>query len=278
MKKGLEILLDTYWDSKGWKKDVIISKEDYEVAKKEGFMFDYPRYVSHDEVLIKLDFYFKKVNPIDVANAFLYSLSTRKLEYRSILGSYYFGKSIPKHILYDPYDKCNSRYCYMCGWRAWSKDPNEYALKRGLNVFNFERYKFGGVRYTSIDYVLFDIEQFLKLPKVVPNENDREILKRILQCVYKLESTDKVGKLRDVISKEKIFKSNKAEISGILNILGICGVLSSEEFLCYEDKFVNEYCRAPIEYKNDFDYPVNRWRASDGINYRKFEKIFGYKL
>ena len=47
MKNGLKILLNTYWNSKGWK-DGTISKEDFEVAKKEGFMFDYPKYISHD--------------------------------------------------------------------------------------------------------------------------------------------------------------------------------------------------------------------------------------
>lgn len=277
MKKGLEILLNTYWNSSGWK-DGTISKEDFEVAKKEGFMFDYPKYISHDKSLRKLNSLLKKINPVDVANAFLYSLSTRKLEYRSILGSYYFGKAIPKHTIYDPYDNLNSKYCYMCGWHAWSKKPNEYALKHGLNIFNFERYKFGGVRYHSIDYILFDIEQFLKLPKVIPSDYDREILKRILQCVDKLEPSDKAGKLRDMIVKEKIFKSNKNEISSILNILGICGVLSSDEFPCYEDQFVDEYHRSPIEHKNDFDYPVNRWKASNGINYIRFEKVFGYKF
>jgi argininosuccinate synthase len=44
------------------------------------------------------------------------------------------------------------------------------------------------------------------------------------------------------------------------------------------DEFVDEYCRSPIEHKNDFEYPVNRWRASDGVNYIKFEKVFGYKF
>lgn len=277
MEKGLEILLKTYWNSNGWKSGAI-SKENFEIAKKEGFMFDYPKYISHDEALKKLDSLLEKINPVDVANAFLYSLSTRRLEYRSILGSYYFGKSIPKHELYDPYNNLNSKHCYMCGWYAWSKEPDEYDLRTGINVYNFERYKFGGVRYLSIDYVIFDIEQFLKLPKVTPVDNDREILKRILQCVNKLEPNDKIGKLSTTIRKEKILKSNENEMRGILNILGICGVLSSNEFPCYEDEFVDEYCRFPIEHKNDFNYPVNRWRASDGVNFAKFEKVFGYKF
>ncbi len=59
---------------------------------------------------------------------------------------------------------------------------------------------------------------------------------------------------------------------------GLDILLSNKEYPCYEDEFVNEYARSPIEHKNDFDYPINRWRASDGINYKKFEKIFNYKI
>lgn len=275
MKKGLEILLDTYW-SKGWI-DGTISKEDFEIAKKEGFMFDYPKYMSHDDTLKKLKSLLNQVDPKDVANAFLYSLSTRKLEYRSILGSYCFGKAIPKHEAFVRYGS-SLRKCDMCGWYAWYEEPNDYELKHGVNVFNFERYKFGGVRYTNINYVIFDIEQFLKLPKVTPTDEDKEILKRILQCVNKLELNDKVGKLSNLLAKEKILKSNRNERSTLLDILGICGILASNEYPCYEDKFVDVYCRHPFESKNDYLYPINRWRVSDGINYDKFEKVFGYKL
>ena len=59
MKKGLEILFNTYWNSKGWK-DGTISKEDFEIAKKEGFMFNYPQYISHNSSLKKLESLLKK--------------------------------------------------------------------------------------------------------------------------------------------------------------------------------------------------------------------------
>ena len=80
MKKGLEILLNTYWDSKGWK-DGTISEEDFEIAKEEGFMFDYPQYISHDESLKKLDSLLKKINPLEMspleAIKFLYELKQK---------------------------------------------------------------------------------------------------------------------------------------------------------------------------------------------------------
>ncbi|MEE0264451.1 MAG: hypothetical protein UD936_02395 [Acutalibacteraceae bacterium] len=274
MKDGLKILLHAFCSGNSWK-DGTVSQDDFEYAKQAGYMFNYPKHQTHDEVINKLYALLAKINPEDVANAFLYSLSTRKLEYRSPLGSYYYAKAIPEH---KSTEDNNNNHCHLCGWYAWKTTPDEYDMKHGLNVFNFERYKFGGVRHTFLDYALFDLEQFIKLPKATPNDNDIEIFKQILGCVDKLEKPDRAGKLRDLISKEKIFKCNKNEIGNILELLGICGVLASKDFPAYEDKFVNEYDRAPVEHKNDFSYPINRWTASDGINYTKLEKVFNLKL
>lgn len=208
---------------------------------------------------------------MDVANAFLYSLSTRELEYRSALGSYWYAISIPLHkavnkdyLGNDIYDKVT--YCTTCSWYA----------NNDINVLNFERYKFGGVRHTKADYALFDLEQFLKLPKVMPTQEDKNILLQILACVDLLEERNKVGKLRDRIIKERIFKTNRNETSILLGILGICGVLSSKEFPCYYDKFVDIWERDPVESKNDFKYPANRWRKKDGINKECFKRVFNW--
>ena len=275
MADGLKILFNTYWDSKGWK-DGTVSEEDFNLAKSQGYMFDYPNVMSHDDTLKKLKNIVKQVNPRDVANAFLYSLTTRKLEYRSAFGSYWYAISIPNHQLYLRNNSLNHNHCYLCGWNKWADNPTDYDLKHGINVYNFERYKFGGVRHTRLDYALFDLEQFLKLPKVTPTKEDFDILIKILKCIEKVNSKNKVGKLRDVIIKEKVFKTNKAEVSILLNLLGISGVLSNKDFPSYEEYFANEYERGPVESKNDFDYPVNRWYAKDGINEERFKKVFGF--
>ena len=71
-----------------------------------------------------------------------------------------------------------------------------------------------------------------------------------------------------------MLKSNRDEIEVLLNILGICGILSSDAAPCYRDKFADEYDRAPVEHTNDFAYLVNRWRAVDGVNWDMFYKVF----
>ena len=49
-ERGLKILYNAYWGNGGWRSGDV-SQEDYQIAKKEGYMFDYPKPVSHEEVL-----------------------------------------------------------------------------------------------------------------------------------------------------------------------------------------------------------------------------------
>ena len=266
-ERGLKILYNAYWGNGGWRSGDV-SQEDYQIAKKEGYMFDYPKPVSHEEVLEKLRILIRQIDKSDVANAFLYSLSTHRLEYRSVLGSYWYAAAIPKHT-------CVGAKCDICGWTSWKEFPNSYDLAHGLNVLNFERYKWGGVRHTSAEYALFDLQQFVKLPKVKASDRDKELLKEILACVYELESQNKAGKLQQLITRKKVIKSNKSEIDVLLDILGICGVLSSEAAPCYMDEFQDMYHRNPPELTNDRAYPVNRWHVGDGINEKRYKIVFG---
>ena len=63
---------DSCQRSKGKKDEIIIAKE-------QGYLFDYPKYETHEETLDRMRQVVVQINPKDVANAFLYSLSTCKL-------------------------------------------------------------------------------------------------------------------------------------------------------------------------------------------------------
>ena len=258
----MKILLDYYWQSGCWKREQSISDEDLAIAKSEGYMFDMgDEKISHKETLQRLKSAVEKIDPKDVANAFLYSLSTRRLEYRSALGSYWYAVAIPDHNIRVG---ALTGHCYYCDWNR----------RLDKNKENFCRYKFGSLGFALARYALFDLEQFLKMPKVTPTEQDVKILLRILDCVNALSDNDKAGKLLERVVKEKIFPTNKHEAQGLLGILGVCGVLSSSEYPCYCERFVDVYARGPVEHKNDFEYPVNRWRKRDGVNGVWLERVF----
>ena len=261
MDKGLKLLFATCWDGKLWG-NTEPTAEDYAQAKAEGYMFDSAPRRTHEETLLDLQSVTAKIAPADVANAFLYSLSTRQLQYRSALGSYYYAVAIPHHTHDGP------GACYVCDWK-----PVEEIS--GYNSFNFERYKWGGVRHTAPEYALFDLEQFLRLPKVTPTDADWGILKSILHAMEELPPSKKAGAYREQITKKKLLKSNKSEVAVLLDILGICGVLSGKDAPCYCDRFADVWERSPLENTNDYAYPVNRWRVSDGVNAERFRKVFG---
>ena len=269
MKDGKKILFDQFWGAGRWKDStkLNISEEDYEIAKQQGYMFDYPEVISHEEYLRRLKDIVKKISKESVVNAFLYSLSTRKLEYRSVLGSYWYAVSIPEHEFHG------EGFCPRCEWLSFESVTENEKYYKGVDVYNFERYKWGGVRFDSCSYALFDLDQFLKLEKHEHTEEDEKILHDILACVYELSPKNKAGALRDLIVKKKILKTNKQEIFSLLNALGVCGILSSKEFPCYYDDFYHD--RDCEELTNDFLYPTNRWRASDGINTECYERVFG---
>ena len=281
MDEGRKTLF-TLYNGTRWS-EINISEEAFSVAKRQGYLFDYPKYESHSESLNRRHDFLSQIEPRDIANAFLFSLSTRKLEYRSALGSYYFLRAIPEHDFMKSHNETLAAaggHCYLCGWTAWETSPNRQYIKSGDNFFNWLRYKYGGspVGNMNINYALFDLEQFLKLPKVMPAEEDTQIFMAILSCVDSLNSSDKAGRLRDTITKAKILKSNKDELSVLLGALGICGILASNDFPAYDTYFANEYERDPSEYKNDFAYPFNRWHARDGINTEKLNAVFGFAL
>ncbi len=278
---GLKILFNLYKVMD--ESEVNISDDELALAKEQGYLFDYPKYETHSETLNRLRLVLAQLDPKDIANAFLFSLSTRKLEYRSALGSYYYAIAIREHEFMNSHNKilaATANHCYHCGWSAWKNEPNKFDIRFGYNFYNYERYKHGGsvIGNMHINYALFDLEQFITLPKVTPTDKDKEIFFKILSCVGCLKCSDKVGKLRDKIRKAKIFKSNKDEISVLLGQLGISGILTSAEFPSYDVYFANEYERDPVEYKNDFAYPVNRWHAGDGINTERLIQVFGEDL
>ncbi len=239
--------------------------EELDAATEQGYLFDSPVPISHDDTLSQIRSLVAELDPRDAANAFLYSLSTRKLEYRSALGSYWYAIAIPEHTHGE------NTHCYLCGW-----SPLDLCTYWNPHIsFNHSRYTLGGCNHADADYALFDLQQFQKLPKVTPIDEDWRILYAILDTISELEPTKKAGALRQLITKKKLLKSNTSELSHLLGILSICGILASQEAPCYFDRFVDAGSRSPLEHTNDLYYPLNRWHARDGVNQEWFFRVFG---
>lgn len=264
-KRALKILLNTYWTAAGWKpaKQRNSPPEDFIYAKSKGLMFD-PVTLDHTQALNRLSTCIKRLNRRIVANGFLASLSTRRLDWRSALGSYAVFQHMADH---EPIG--NEIRCNVCG--HYLKDPVQ-----DLNVLNFERLKWGGIRHDHVVYAALDLRLFLEELPPSPNDEDIQIFRNIVSSITKSQHVGSAG-LHAHFAKD--LKSNKAERDVLIAILGFCGILGTVEHPGYTERFVPATERdLPDRHFVDMPYPACWWRSDIGINQPNLNEYFGHVL
>lgn len=272
-KKAKDILFKTYWSSKGWKDERDTDPDDYIYAKEKGVMFD-PLTISHDDCVNRIIEIANAITSEQVVKAFLSSLSTRQLDWRSGIGSYSIAKLISAHK-YKPVESgysCEdgkivavSYTCKICKEIKYGVVGQKHYVNEDLNVLNFERIKWGGVRHGDLIYILFDLEQFAKEKIPEPTKEDIEIFKNILSAVSSCNQGDYPSILRDKLKDIPNLKSNKDERSVLIEILACIEVLKPMSY----DR--------PTSGKNDWGF-IEFWRGEDGYNKEIVEKYFGKYL
>ena len=266
--KATKILTSYFWDSNGWKSDAdkTLTEDDESFAKIHGVMFDPPTW-THDEVI---DFALGHLQYIDsksVSNAFVSSLETRELYYRSALGSYSILRHQKPHI-----HEGDGIYCTYCGEYA---NPKKKPID--LNVLNFERIKWGGVRHLSPIYSGFDLSLFMDLPPATPTPAAIGILKRILEVIENAPAETTSSQLEKVVGKN--LKSNKSEREVLIAILGFSGVLEIDGHDGFLDRFIRADLREiPSRRFVDMPYPACWWTGESGINKKAVDFWFGHLL
>jgi hypothetical protein len=209
-KKAKEILFKTYWTSLGWTSEENRKTEpsDFKYAKEKGLMFD-PLTVTKPNLIKQIQDVISTTSPKKLTDAFLCSLTNKRLDWRSGLASFVNAK----RLLTD-----SNISDYYLG----------YGTNEDLNVLNFERIKWGGVRhhnglYNWLDLTLLDKEN---IPS--PTQQDIVILKSILNVIDKSEIGETPSKLRDRL--KDVFKSSKDERHILMEILGCADILRPLRF------------------------------------------------
>lgn len=254
-EKALKILFSTYWSSTGWKpeRDQVTPADDLLHAKRAGVMFD-PVRLSHEGIVRRAIDVRSRVDPEAVAAAFLASLSTRRLELRSALGSYAVLRHFPDHDHHD-----HSLQCQVCGEYDRTDEDED------LNVLNFERFKWGGVRHERPTYAAFDLERFMEADRPGPKDADLAILRDIMRAIEAAPAETTGPKLQARLGG--IFPSNKGERDSLVNILGYCGILRTPGHPGFRDRFIPSCEREePPHHFVDLGYPACWWRGRDGID------------
>lgn len=270
-KKAKDILFHTYWSSKGWKDEHTTAPDDFTYAKGKGLMFD-PFTIGHDDCVVQIVELAAAITPEHAARAFMSSLSTRRLDWRSGIGSWYAAKQLTPH----PYTPVATGFSYEDGQPVAVGFSCQLCKEAGivgreryeeedLNVLNFERIKWGGVRHGDLLYTLFDLEQLQKADIPKPTETDIAIFKGILSAAASCAPGDYPSALRDKLKDVPGLKTNQAERAVILELLACIGVLRPKSY----DR--------PEKGKHDWHY-VTCWRGEDGFDSEAVGRLFGQYL
>ncbi|MFO0865342.1 MAG: hypothetical protein U0744_11950 [Gemmataceae bacterium] len=266
-RRALKVLFDTYWTSAGWRNERSRSTppEDFEFAKQAGVMFD-PISTSHTELEVQLSELVRHVEREAVADAFVASLSERRLDRRSALGSFAVFQHFKKHA--NPLGREQCAICGCFGGRSKKED---------LNVLNFERFKWGGVRHDQSLYAALDLRLFQGQARSTPTSAQVRVLEKLLSAIGEVPADTSSAELQKYLAK--IFKSSKAERENVVSIFGYCGILGTEAHPGYMSRFVPWSDReTPNRRFVDLAYPACWWRRSDGINQTAVDFWFGHLL
>ncbi len=256
--EALRILADTFWTPQGWRRGRAWPGPDaMRTAVDAGVMFSADRTEDHDGWVAAARAAAAPLSAFEVGEAFLASLTSRRLDLRSALGSYAVARFLPEHSI-EP-----ESYGYMCQVCALSESAGTDE-PADLNVLNFERFKWGGVRRDDVEYVAFDLEQFVRAPRLPPTRADIELGQRLIDQLRELPGGTTAAR---AVTYLKMIKGNKAEREIIIGILGVCGILETDDHRGYSRSFIPRRDRhLPGRAYIDQNYPACWWTADDGVN------------
>lgn len=227
-----------------------------------GVMFD-DISLNHDEIIQRAISQCNSISKAQVVDAFLSSLSTKRLEIRSALGSFACGYKLPLHKFKI---QDGSVSCSTCCEVSAEKIID-------LNILNFERHKFGGVRHLWPSYIYLDLSLFSKLVLPKPTDFDVEIINNILNSLIGLAE----GKLSDAEKAIKgSIKGSKNERERIIATMGYCGILDVPDYKSFYDSYTPCSAREHSAYaKSDWPFPADLWLPKYGLNQDAIQFWFG---
>lgn len=247
-KKAVQILNRLMDD----RKKHSVSAEELAYARKMGVAVeDQP--ITRDQAVDVLEQVFKAVSLEDAAQAFLYSLSSRDVDYRYILASFVYARS----------------------WLSFDRGrTQEVPEKLTGSFFNWVKHKGGGI-WGTIGKPIFYLKQFASMEHRAASEVDVEIVRSILELADSMEDKASGTALATAIRTAKLLPCNQAEAVGIIETLGICGILDAPGHPGFLHSFTPPLERDTGDLRQSLSHPLNWWRGVDGVNWENAVGMFG---
>lgn len=226
-----------------------------------------------EELFIQYDKSIDKKNKI--VSFFLSSLSTGNLLWRSFLPAFAITRTFPRHyfISSNEADRFGDDSCKICNIDSCAGFENE-----DYNFYLEIASTAGGIPVFSLEFCIVLLTEFNKLANNViePKDIDIQIFNKVMSCLVDASPQETLKK--DIvrrIQKIQLFNTNKTQTQCLLHTLGFCGILETAQHKSPFHEYVNLGLAPKKSHNSDWEYPVDFWTPSDGINREAFRFWFG---
>ena len=241
------------------------SEEDFAYAKKAGLLFD-PLLQSHEEALSQACRETVRATKSHVTNLFLASFVSSRLDWRAGLSAYAMMQSFPVHE-FEPVSSENTYTCATC-----CSAPSE---KVRLSSYSRVRFNLGSLVAYDIYELAFNLQQHNLLQLCEPTEEDFRIFSDILTVLSEAEGAATPTKVQKLLRPIKGFQSTEEQRRAVMTTLGYCSILETEKHKGFLHTFSN-MCKVPRKSRStDWNYPIDWWMGSDGLNKEAVKFWFG---
>ena len=166
-------------------------------------------------------------------------------------------------------------YVYARSWFSFDQgQAQEVPEKLTGSFFNWVKHKGGGI-WGTIGKPIFYLEQFASMERRVASDADAGILRSILELADSMEDEASGTALATAIRTAKLLPCNQAEAVGIVETLGICGILEAPGHPGFLHSFTPPLERDTGDLRQSLSYPVNWWHGNDGVNWENAAEVFG---
>lgn len=240
------------------------SADDLHYLKSLGLAFD-PVALSHDEAVRRSLSAYSRISKRQVTDLFLSSLTSRRLELRSGLSAYAIMQTMPDH----QYEETPAKFCRIC---SGSKEMPYL----DLTALNKSRFRCGALFLFRTPYqIQFYLEQHAGLPDILPQAADVDLFNGIVAALGKVDEDCKPRDIYKVLKGVEGFKTSADECRSLLETLGLCSILETNEHKGYLYHYTNPGLAPSKSHSSDWAYPVDFWTGKEGINRNAFSFWFG---
>ena len=256
---------------------------EYFPAITEGTMKIAEEVYTHNEAIRYAKSLIAKLNPKDLARAFLYGVSHNAPEYRTALACYYFVKNLPEHEFEKKLigttatgDVYSDNTCEVCKYNSkLSDEPKMQFWHINVDMYHFY-YKAHIPFCFNLNTAIVYLDEYVKLPTPSSTRDDLMFFKQIIALIQSLPENTPPSKLRKELKQSGLLKMTIEQIDAFIDMLGYLNILHTDDSFGVTVGHTKERDMLyPLSDRSYFAHPVNRWTRKCGVDDNMVNQLFG---